>query len=335
MVGKIHIMGIVNLTPDSFYAGSRVQADVALDRIQSMLEEGADVVDLGACSTRPGSPQPSLEEEWQRLKPVLTEMARKNATPCTQTALSVLGPAQNATPCTQTASSVLGPAKNATPCTQTALSVLGPAKNATPCTQTASSVLAPAISIDTYRAQIVERVYDTIGPFFVNDISAGQMDAEMLETVGRLGLPYVAMHMRGTPETMQSLTDYEDVTRAVIDYFKEFTVKAEEAGIKEWILDPGFGFSKTLPQNYELLERLDEVVKAFPEREMLVGVSRKSMIYKKLGITPDEAMPATQVVQFAALEKGATWLRVHDVAAAVNTARLYSTIYTSSPGAAK
>ena len=301
MVGKIHIMGIVNLTPDSFYAGSRVQADVALDRIQSMLEEGADVVDLGACSTRPGSPQPSLEEEWQRLKPVLTEMARKNATPCTQTA-----------------SSVLGPAKNATPCTQTALSVLG-----------------PAISVDTYRSEIVKRVYDTIGPFFVNDISAGQMDAEMLETVGRLGLPYVAMHMRGTPETMQSLTDYEDVTRAVIDYFKEFTVKAEEAGIKEWILDPGFGFSKTLPQNYELLERLDEVVKAFPEREMLVGVSRKSMIYKKLGITPDEAMPATQVVQFAALEKGATWLRVHDVAAAVNTARLYSTIYTSSPGAAK
>lgn len=301
MVGKIHIMGIVNLTPDSFYAGSRVQADAALDRIQSMLEEGADVIDLGACSTRPGSPQPSLEEEWQRLKPVLTEMTRKNATPCTQAALSVLGPA-----------------KNATPCTQTALSVLG-----------------PAISIDTYRAEIVQRVYDSIGPFMVNDISAGQMDAKMLETVGRLGLPYVAMHMRGTPETMQSLTDYEDVTRAVIDYFKEFTVKAQEAGIKEWILDPGFGFSKTLPQNYELLERLDEVVKAFPEQEMLIGVSRKSMIYKKLGIGPEEAMPATQVVQFAALEKGATWLRVHDVAAAVHTARLYSTIYTSSPGAAK
>lgn len=301
MVGHIHIMGIVNLTPDSFYAGSRVQADVALDRIQSMLEEGADVVDLGACSTRPGAPQPSLEEEWQRLKPVLTEMVRKTNTPCTQTALSVLGPAQNATPCTQTA----------------------------------LSVLAPAISIDTYRAQIVERVYDTIGAFMVNDISAGQMDAKMLETVGRLGLPYVAMHMRGTPETMQSLTDYEDVTRAVIDYFKEFEKKAQDAGIREWILDPGFGFSKTLEQNYELLERLDEVVTAFPERETLIGVSRKSMIYKKLGITPDEAMPATQVVQFAALEKGATWLRVHDVAAAVHTARLYSTIYTSSPGAAK
>lgn len=275
MIGNIHIMGIVNLTPDSFYAGSRVQADAALSRIRTLFEEGADVVDLGACSTRPGSPQPSLEEEWQRLKPVLTEMVRKTNTPCTQTASSVLG---------------------------------------------------PPVSIDTYRAQIVERVYDAIGPFMVNDISAGQMDAKMLETVGRLGLPYVAMHMRGTPETMQSLTDYEDVTRAVIDYFKEFEKKAQDAGIREWILDPGFGFSKTLEQNYELLERLDEVVTAFPERETLIGVSRKSMIYKNLGIGPEEAMPATQVVQFAALEKGATWLRVHDVAPAVHTARLYSTI---------
>jgi dihydropteroate synthase len=304
MVGNIHIMGIVNLTPDSFYAGSRVQADAALERIQSMREEGADVIDLGACSTRPGSPQPSLEEEWRRLEPVLTEIAGKASL-------------------------------TNTPRTQTTSFVLGPAKNLTPCTRTDNSVLGTSVSIDTYRSEIVRRVYDTIGPFIVNDISTGQMDEKMLETVGRLGLPYVAMHMRGTPETMQSLTDYEDVTRAVIDYFKEFTVKAEEAGIKEWILDPGFGFSKTLPQNYELLERLDEVVKAFPEQEMLIGVSRKSMIYKKLGITPDEAMPATQVVQFAALEKGATWLRVHDVAAAVNTAKLYSTIYTSSPGAAK
>lgn len=261
MVGNIHIMGIVNLTPDSFYAGSRVQADVALERIQSMLEEGADVIDLGACSTRPGSPQPSLEEEWRRLEPAIKSLP-----------------------------------------------------------------LGVKISVDTYRSEVVKRVYDTIGPFIVNDISAGQMDEKMLETVGRLGLPYVAMHMRGTPETMQSLTDYEDVTRAVIDYFREFSLKAQDAGIKQWILDPGFGFSKTLEQNYELLERLDEVVKAFPERKMLIGVSRKSMIYKKLGITPDEAMPATQVVQFAALEKGATWLRVHDVAAAVNTARLYSAI---------
>ena len=278
MVNNVKIMGIVNLTPDSFYSGSRApQADIALHRIEKMFEDGADVVDLGACSTRPGSAQPSLEEEWARFEPTLKQMGAM-----------------------------------------------------------------PRISIDTYRAEIVQRVYDTIGPFIVNDISAGELDPKMLETVGRLGLPYIAMHMRGTPGTMQQLTDYpdNDVTAAVIDYFRKFAVKAEENGIREWILDPGFGFSKTLEQNYELLSRLDEVVKAFPV-ETLVGVSRKSMIYKKLGITPEEAMPATQVVQFAALERGATWLRSHDVTAAIHTATIYSamnyssTIYTSSPGAAK
>ena len=288
MVGHIHIMGIVNLTPDSFYAGSRVQADVALDRIQSMLEEGADVVDLGACSTRPSAPQPSLEEEWQRLKPVLTEMVRKTNTPCTQTALSVLGPA-----------------KIATPCTQTALSVLG-----------------PPVSIDTYRSEIVRRAYDILGPFMVNDVGGGELDPMMLKTVGELGLPYVAM----CPACA--------TTEEVIAWFKDFTVKAQDNGIEEWILDPGFGFGKTVDQNYEVLEGLDRIVSAFPQ-PVMAAVSRKSMIYKKLGITPEEAMPATQVVQFAALEKGATWLRVHDVAPAVHTARLYSTMYTSSPGAAK
>ena len=271
MVGHIHIMGIVNLTPDSFYAGSRVQADVALDRIQSMLEEGADVVDLGACSTRPSAPQPSLEEEWQRLKPVLTEMVRKTNTPCTQTASSVLG---------------------------------------------------PPVSIDTYRSEIVRRAYDILGPFMVNDVGGGELDPMMLKTVGELGLPYVAM----CPACA--------TTEEVIAWFKDFTVKAQDNGIEEWILDPGFGFGKTVDQNYEVLEGLDRIVSAFPQ-PVMAAVSRKSMIYKKLGIGPEEAMPATQVVQFAALEKGATWLRVHDVAPAVHTARLYSTMYTSSPGAAK
>ena len=179
----------------------------------------------------------------------------------------------------------------------------------------------PSISIDTFRAEIVRRTYDTIGPFLVNDISAGEMDPEMLSTVGRLGLPYVAMHMRGTPETMQSLTDYDDVVAEVIRYFKAFEKKAADAGIREWILDPGFGFAKTVEQNYELLGRLDEVKEAFSQ-EILVGLSRKSMIYKVLGITPEEAMPATQVLNFAALERGATWLRVHDVVPAVQTARI-------------
>ena len=328
-------MGIVNLTPDSFYAGSRTGADLALPRILAMFQEGADVVDLGACSTRPGSPQPSLEEEWTRLEPVLKSLVREmsrntppGACPPPDTGRG-RGPLDTS-PFGGRKDDKLAWRLTDEKRTQETMGGAGVKRSET---ESPGGVF-PGISIDTYRSEIVKRAYDTIGPFLVNDISAGQMDAKMLETVGRLGLPYVAMHMRGTPETMQSLTDYDDVVKAVIDYFREFAHRAADAGIREWLLDPGFGFSKTLEQNYELLERLDEVVKAFPQ-EVLIGVSRKSMIYKKLGITPDEAMPATQVVQFAALEKGATWLRVHDVAAAVNTARLYSTMYTSSPGAAK
>ena len=265
---KIHIMGIVNLTEDSFYAASRADVSTALARIRRMQAEGADLVDLGACSTRPGAAQPSLEEEWARLEPVLRQLSAESA-----------------------------------------------------------------VSIDTYRSEIVRRAYDLIGPFMVNDISAGALDPSMLETVGELGLPYVAMHMRGTPETMQQQTAYQDIVADVKAYFEAFAARAEAAGIREWLLDPGFGFAKTLEQNYRLLNRLDALT-VFG-KPILVGVSRKSMVYKPLGITPEEALPATQVVQFAALEKGATWLRVHDVAEAVRTARLYSTIYTSSPGAAK
>ena len=283
---KIHIMGILNLTPDSFYAGSQVSGADALSRIRQMWADGADVVDLGACSTRPGAPQPSLEEEWSRLEPILN-----------------------------------GIGGNSLP-------------GACPPPDEGRGREFPPISIDTYRAEIVRRAYETVGPFVVNDISAGGMDSRMLETVGRLGLPYVAMHMRGTPETMQSLTDYDDVVEAVIRYFRDFGKKAADAGIREWILDPGFGFAKTVEQNYELLRRLDEVSQAF-HRPVLVGLSRKSMIYKVLGITPEEAMPATQVLNMAALERGATWLRVHDVVPAVRTARLYSKMYTSSPGAEK
>ena len=287
-------MGIVNLNGDSFYAGSRAAGADAIARARQMWADGADVVDLGACSTRPGSTQPSLEEEWSRLEPALKTLSYTKPAP----------------------------------------SVYEPRKTGPSYTKSASSVYEPWISIDTYRAEIVRRAYEVIGPFIVNDISAGEMDPEMLSTVGRLGLPYVAMHMRGTPETMQSLTDYDDVVAEVIRYFREFEKKAADAGIREWILDPGFGFAKTIEQNYELLNRLDEVSSAFSQ-EILVGLSRKSMIYKVLGITPEEAMPATQVLNYAALERGATWLRVHDVVPAVQTARLYSTMYTSSPGAAK
>ena len=180
----------------------------------------------------------------------------------------------------------------------------------------------PAISIDTYRSEIVRRAYEVIGPFMVNDISAGQLDPRMLSTVGRLGLPYVAMHMRGTPETMQQFTQYKDLLGDIKAYFRDFALKAADAGIADWLLDPGFGFSKTMEQNWELLRRLAELQEL--ERPILVGVSRKSMIYKLLGISPEESLSATQVVHFAALERGATWLRVHDVAEAARTAQLWS-----------
>ena len=315
MIGNIHIMGILNLNEDSFFAASRTRADEAASRAQRLFEEGADVIDLGACSTRPGSKQPDVEEEWRRLEPALMEIA-ENALPGDSVRSAHSGPSHHlARPLRER------PAGGPLP-----LPLSGGGQ--------APGRAFPAISIDTFRAEIVRRVYDTVGPFLVNDISAGEMDPEMLQTVGRLELPYVAMHMRGTPETMQSLTDYDDVVAEVIRYFKDFSRKAADAGISEWILDPGFGFAKTIGQNYELMRRLNEVKEAFPQ-EILVGISRKSMIYKVLGITPEEAMPSTQVLNFAALEKGATWLRVHDVAPAVQTAKLYSTMYTSSPGAAK
>ena len=308
-------MGIVNLNGDSFYAGSRAAGADAIARARQMWADGADVVDLGACSTRPGSTQPSLEEEWSRLEPALMEIAGcslPGACPPPDKGRG-RGPLAGRSRSGR-AGQWEGP--------EVAKRPESPGRE------------HPAISIDTFRAEIVRRAYEVIGPFLVNDISAGEMDPEMLSTVGRLGLPYVAMHMRGTPETMQSLTDYDDVVAEVIRYFREFEKKAADAGIREWILDPGFGFAKTIEQNYELLNRLDEVSSAFSQ-EILVGMSRKSMIYKVLGITPEEAMPATQVLNYAALERGATWLRVHDVVPAVQTARLYSTMYTSSPGAAK
>ena len=308
MIGNIHIMGILNLNEDSFFAASRTKANEVAARAARLFEEGADVIDLGACSTRPGSTQPDVEEEWKRLGPALKEIKGY--------ALSGACP-----PPDQYRGR--GPLPKA-------VGGAGVKRSVTESPERAY----PLISVDTFRAEIVRRTYDTIGPFLVNDISAGHLDPQMLETVGRLGLPYVAMHMRGTPENMQQLTDYTDIVKDIEAYFREFSLKAEEAGIKEWILDPGFGFAKTIEQNYELMRRINELKEAFPQ-EILVGVSRKSMAYKVLGITPEEAMPATQVLNFAALERGATWLRVHDVAPAVQTAQLYSTMYTSSPGAAK
>ena len=319
-------MGILNLNEDSFFAASRTKANEVAARAARLFEEGADVIDLGACSTRPGSTQPDVEEEWKRLEPALRELLEVEG----YSLPGVCAPPHRGR---GRGPQIFGYFRRELASGENVQKAVGGAGVKRSETEPPGREY-PSISIDTFRAEIVRRTFDTIGPFLVNDISAGHLDPEMLETVGQLGLPYVAMHMRGTPENMQLLTDYTDIVKDIEAYFREFAQKAEEAGIREWILDPGFGFAKTIEQNYELMRRMNELKEAFPQ-EILVGVSRKSMAYKVLGITPQEAMPATQVLNFAALERGATWLRVHDVAPAVQTAQLYSTMYTSSPGAAK
>ena len=237
-----HIMAIVNLTPDSFHAPSRVAAEQAGARIRTLCAQGADIIDLGAVSTRPGAAEVPPEEEWRRLAPVLRAWD------------------------------------------------------------------APALlSVDTTRAEIVRRVYDCVGPFLVNDISAGEDDPDMLATVGRLGLPFVAMHKRGGPRTMDALCDYpEGVVPALVAYFSDFARRAEEHGIAEWVLDPGLGFAKTAEQNWEILEKLDWL-RGF-DRPILIGAADKRF-------TGGDTEKAHRL----ALAHGADILRVHDVAAARRT----------------
>ena len=259
---QIDIMGIVNLTDDSYFAKSRCATpDQALALAARHITEGASILDIGAVSTRPGADPVSVEEEWRRLAPAL-EVLRKEFPEM-------------------------------------------------------------RISVDTTRASVVEKTYDLIGDFIVNDISAGEDDRLMLQTAGRLGLTYIAMHKRGNPQTMQQLTDYGDVVSDVRLYFEQFASKAAENGIRDWIIDPGFGFAKTIEQNYALLRSLSAFRDIDGGRRLLVGVSRKSMIYRALGISSEEALPATQAVHFKALENGADILRVHDVAEAVRTMSLY------------
>jgi dihydropteroate synthase len=182
------------------------------------------------------------------------------------------------------------------------------------------------ISIDTCWSEVVEKAYDYIGDFIVNDITSGENDPQMLPTVGRLGLTYVAMHMRGDSKTMQQLTDYEDVVEDVIHYFDGFAEKAAENGIRKWILDPGFGFAKTNSQNYQMMRELRKFRKPYALGiipQILVGVSRKSMIYKTFDITPEESLPQTQVLHMKALQEGASILRVHDVAEAARTIEVF------------
>ncbi len=267
---EIDLMGIVNLTDNSYFPASRClgndgnpDIEKALGVSSAHIAAGATIIDVGACSTRPGSDPVGEEEEWRRLKAFLPEL--KAAFPHAR------------------------------------------------------------ISIDTYFSSVVRNVYDLVGDFIVNDISAGEDDPHMLETVGKLGLTYIAMHKRGTPKTMQSLTEYGDVCHDIHEYFEEFAAKARKYGIRDWILDPGFGFAKTVGQNYELMRGLA----GFTDfgRRILVGVSRKSMIYRKFDITPEEALPATQALHMAALCAGADILRVHDVAPARQTIEIYRELY--------
>lgn len=256
---RISLMAIINITDNSYYSASRFLAkggadiDAVRGRVRQVLDEGADIIDFGACSTRPGSEAVGADEEWRRLEPVLRLMA--------------------------------------------------------------DEFPGVEVSVDTYWAEVVRKAHEILPNLIVNDISAGEDDPQMLPTVGELGLRYIAMHKRGNPGNMQSLCDYpEGVTQAVLQYFRDFEAKAKRYGIKEWILDPGFGFAKTVEQNWQMLRELDR----FKElgRPILVGISRKSMIYKPLGLGPEDVLPQTCEAHRQAIANGATILRVHDVAAA-------------------
>lgn len=256
-------MTILNVTPDSFYAGSRTQRTAEIERrIGEAVEAGCSIIDVGGYSSRPGADVVPPGEEWRRVAEGVGAVRR----------------------------------------------------------------IAPhaAVSVDTFRASVAERAVDEFGPLIVNDISAGELDGRMLPVVARLGIPYIAMHMKGDPQTMQRLTAYErDLTAEVCAYFERRIEAMLTAGIRREniVLDPGFGFAKTLDQNYELLGGLHRIAAlGFP---VLAGVSRKSMIYKLLGTTPDDALAGTVALGWECLRQGATILRVHDTREAVETVRIF------------
>ena len=260
------VMGILNITPDSFYANSRKQTEEEItSRAHQIIDEGASIIDIGAYSSRPNAENITPEEELKRLRFGL-EIIRR---------------------------------------------------------------IAPdaVISVDTFRAEVAEACVEEYGIAIINDIAAGEMDAKMFDTVARLNVPYIMMHMQGTPQNMQLTPHYGNVVKEVFMYFAEKVDKLRSLGVKYIILDPGFGFGKTLEHNYELLNYLDDF-KIF-ELPLLVGVSRKSMIYRLLGTTPDEALNGTSILNTIALMKGANILRVHDVKEAVEAVRIVKKMQSS------
>lgn len=247
------VMGIVNVTPDSFYAGSRTtDAEAVERRVAAMLGEGVDIIDVGAYSSRPGAADVSPEEEYERLARGLEAVRR----------------------------------------------------------------VAPdaIVSVDTFRASVARKAVSAFGQLIINDISGGALDDDMFETVAELGVPYIMMHMRGTPADMQQHCDYDSLASDILAELGERLGRLTLMGVNDIIVDPGFGFSKTLAQNYELLASLPLFV--LFHRPLLVGLSRKSMATRLLGIDSADALNATTVLNTLALDRGASILRVHDVAAA-------------------
>lgn len=257
------VMGIVNVTPDSFYTNSRVESDMQImERVERMLEQGATIIDIGAQSTNPNSPLLSVTEEMSRLASFLPELRR---------------------------------------------------------------LFPKAIfSIDTFYADVAKMAVEDCGVDIVNDISGGEMDAAMFRTVAELKVPYVLMHMKGTPQNMVHQVDYANLQQDIFYYFSEKIETLRLMGVNDIILDPGFGFSKTLHQNYEVMAQLSDF--HIFELPLLVGISRKSMIYRLLGVNADESLNGTTALNMYSLCNGAAILRVHDVKEAVETVRIFNEI---------
>lgn len=255
------VMTIVNVTPDSFYDGSRTFTEEEIERhVERAIEQGTDMLDVGGYSSRPNADEVSVEEEIARVGRAMRVIRRV----CPEM----------------------------------------------------------VVSIDTFRAEVVRRTVAEWGDCIVNDISAGELDPQMITTVAELGLPYVAMHMRGTPATMQSMTDYDDIVEEVHQYFAQRLDALRKAGIEDVVIDPGFGFAKTLEQNYQLMNGLGRLSDL--GAPILVGISRKSMIYYLLGCTPAEALNGTTALHLEALRQGAKILRVHDTREAVEVVKIYN-----------
>jgi len=254
------VMGVLNVTPDSFYDGGFYKDESKIiNQVQKMLDDGATFIDVGAYSSKPNADEVSQEEELLRILPTLKLLVK----------------------------------------------------------QFPNSI----ISVDTFRAEVAKQCVDN-GAALINDISAGHLDNTMLETIAKLQVPYIMMHMLGTPQTMQEHANYNNILKEVLFYFSERIASARALGIKDLIIDPGFGFAKTLEQNFELLNKLEGFNIA--DMPLLVGVSRKSMIYKTLNTTADKALNGTTALNMVALQKGAKILRVHDVKEAVECVTLFN-----------